>query len=221
MGSMLDRKHLAPGALSVLFLLSACAPPTVATPSLTPVLQLTSPNTSKPSTLHPPSSPTPEPTTAVPSPPPRAVFPTEIYPDPVKRTGAGAVFFDWCPNPVGLRHVSDLPSDTAISLINGLHSGDTHTEKVVTDPALWPVMDQYAYVADQIDLSWLDGTIRPASASAYATVLAAQCGQGIIDYSWTARICPEPCSQNTSESLKEDYFFLDRAGVFLIWFLWP
>jgi hypothetical protein len=26
---------------------------------------------------------------------------------------------------------------------------------------------------------------------------------------------------NSSESLKAEYFFLERGGVFLIWFIWP
>jgi hypothetical protein len=221
MVSILDRRQLVAGALWLSLLLSACAPGVIAPPSFTPASQLTLSSTAHISSPAPLCTPTARPPAVVLSSPPPSAFPTDTYPDPVKRSGTGATFFDWCPNPVGLQHAMGLPPEIAIALINSFHSGDTQTEKVVTDPAMWPVLDQYAYVADQIDPSWLDGTIQPASTSAYAAVLADQCGQQTIDHSWTARICPEPCSENTSASLIADYFFLNRGGVFLIWFLWP
>jgi hypothetical protein len=171
--------------------------------------------------LTPPSPSILQPATAAPSSSPPDAFPTEIYPDPIKGTGSGAGFLDVCPNPVGVDQTSDFPVDTAIPLINTLHSGDSQKEKSVTDPAAWRALAEYAYVGDPIDASWLDGSTQPAANSPYAGALAGQCGQEIIDHSWMARVCPEPCALNSSESLKAEYFFLERGGVFLIWFIWP
>jgi hypothetical protein len=158
--------------------------------------------------------------TLSPSPTPLA-FPTDIYPDPISRTGAEGFPYEWCPNLAGVQSAEAFEADTAVGLINKLHSGDTNTEKSATDPAAWQYISQYAYESGQIDLAWLDGPPQPAVKSPYAQMLAAQCGSDIIDLSWTVTVCPEPCSANTSESLKEDDFFLVRAGTPLIWTIWP
>jgi hypothetical protein len=221
MASILGLRFITTTLSVFIVLLSACSPNEMVTSPSMPEPQSTS------SSVAPAISPVPfrtlstrSPVVVTPSPPPSA-FPTDIYPDPVKRSSTEATFFDWCPNPIGLQQVVELTAEVAIALINDFHSGNVQTLKHVTDPAMWPVYDQYAYTADQIDRSCLDGPIQPANKSAYAGVLAQQCGQETIDYSWTARICPEPCFDNTSASLVADYFFLNRGGVFLIWFIWP
>jgi hypothetical protein len=170
-----------------------------ATPNITPLPSST-----------PPAAPSPTP----------ELFPTEIYPDPVPRSGEGAVFFDLCPNPAGIEDFAGFPIETAIDLVNLLHSGDRQEQMKATDAALWPTLDTYADGSQQIDGYWFDGKVERAVNSPYAATLAGQCGQQTIDQSWTARVCPGPCSQSTSESLKEDYFFLWR-GYALIWMVWP
>ncbi len=202
-------------------LVSACSQAPTAAPSSTAVPTSLERVASATIAPKPTSTLTAKPTSSmVPSAQP-VTFPTEVYPDPVNRTGSGAVSFDWCPNPAGLEQVPDFPADAMIKLINELLSANMEMEKAVTDPAAWPLLDQYAYGSEQIDASWLDGAPQPASNSPYADVLAGQCGQSTINLSWTVTVCPEPCSANTSESLKQDYFFLTRAGTPLIWIVWP
>jgi hypothetical protein len=207
---------------SVCMLLAACSPVEITVPPPTSPPEMT--HTATAPTISPTSvdtkTPTPEITVNPDSSPTSEVFPTEIYPGPVPRTGAGGVPFEWCPNPAGVEHFAGFPIETAIDLINNLHSGDLQKERQATDPAAWPMLDQYAYGTDQLDASWFDGAIQPGLKSPYAQMLAAQCGQDVINQSWTARICPGPCSANTSESLKADYFFLWRGNA-LIWMVWP
>jgi hypothetical protein len=150
-----------------------------------------------------------------------AGFSADVYLPPVPISGQGAVTFGSCPDPDGLEEMAGFPKETAIDLINNLWSGDGTTARLAADPALWPLADQPREPREKIALDWFDGRVQPAARSAYADMLAAQCGETVVSFSWTATICPGPCATNTSESLKEDYFMFWRRDTALIWAVIP
>ncbi len=147
-------------------------------------------------------------------------FEADVYLPPMPPAGEGAVTFPYCPNPAGLEEFTGFPVETALELINNLHSGDLEKMRRATDPALWQSLQNGIPEIGEVTKDWLDGEIFPASESPYAEVLSAQCGAEVVRLSWSAIVCPGPCQPGGSESLKDDYFFLWRNGVALIWLIW-
>ena len=148
-------------------------------------------------------------------------LPTAVYLPPSPTLAEGGALLGGCPNPAGLEDVDGIPDDGAVALVNDFRSGDCERARQAADPALWPILGQCQGRPEPVTASWLDGPAQPARESPYVTSLAHQCGEDLVEASWDLRVCPGPCSSNSSESLKEDYFLLSRAGRLLIWALWP
>lgn len=151
--------------------------------------------------------------------------PTELeYPEEIYRPPLPLQFGAWpattgCPNPEGLQE-SELDSIiVTTSARELLFTGVILREKSVSDPALWPLLP-FANRTDSsgqgFDETWID-SIRKANETAYAQLVHNQCGEELARFTWVAKICPGPCAQNASESLKDDLFFINRAGMWLIW----
>ena len=148
-------------------------------------------------------------------------FVAAVYPPPVSTLAEGGAILAGCPNPSGLEELEGVPDDTAIALLESLWSEDASLSQRASDPALWPILTDLAPRQAQPQPSWLDGSAVPASQSQYASSLAQQCGEALVNASWTFTVCPSPCINNASASLKEDFFVLSRAGQLLIWAIWP
>ncbi len=148
-------------------------------------------------------------------------FAPAVYPPPVATLAEGGAILAGCPNPSGLEELEGVPDDTAIALLESLWSEVATLSQRASDPALWPILTDLAPRQMQPQPSWFDGPAVPASLSQYARSLAQQCGETLVNASWTFTVCPGPCINNTSASLKEDVFVLSRAGQLLIWAIWP
>ncbi len=152
--------------------------------------------------------------------------PTELkYPEDIYKPPLPLQFGSWpatsgCPNHEGLQE-SDLDSTAAIFRASELlFTGVSLREKAVSDPALWPLLPFPSRTdttgLKQFDETWID-TIRKADETEFAQLILNQCGEEVARLTWVAKICPGPCAQNASESLKDDLFFINRAGMWLIW----
>ncbi|MBW8012253.1 MAG: hypothetical protein FVQ83_13620 [Chloroflexi bacterium] len=148
-------------------------------------------------------------------------FPTAVYPPPLPALAEGGAILAGCPNPAGLEELERVSSSTAIMLLEGLWSDDEELTQRAADPALWPNLADISPREVRPQLSWLDGPVVPASESPFASSLMHQCGETLVKASWTFTVCPSECMDNSSASLKEDYFLISRAGRLLIWAVWP
>ncbi len=148
-------------------------------------------------------------------------FPAEVYLSPLPTLAEGGAILAGCPNPAGLEELEVVPEDTAIALLDQFWSGDANQARRAADPGLWPVLADISPREVRPQLSWLDGPVKHASESPYASSLVRQCGETLVKASWTFTICPAECVDNSSASLKEDFFLLSRGGQLLIWAVWP
>jgi hypothetical protein len=148
-------------------------------------------------------------------------FPAEVYAPPLPTLAEGGAILAGCPNPAGLEELEGVPEDTAIALLDQFWSGDSNQAHRAADPGLWPILVDISPREVRPKLSWLDGPVKPAFESPYASALVHQCGETLVKVSWTFAVCSPKCMVNGSASLKEDFFLLSRSGQLLIWAVWP
>jgi hypothetical protein len=152
---------------------------------------------------------------------PNEGFPADIYPSPIPPIAEGGAILDACPNPDGLERLSGITDQEVISMLQQLWSDDTNQARRVSDPGFWPVLSAVSLRDANPQSAWLDGHVRPAAESPFASSLAQQCGEALIDLAWTFTVCTPECQAQNSSSLKEDYFIISRGGQLLVWAVWP
>ena len=150
-------------------------------------------------------------------PPAKVALPTDVYPAalPVSskvtwNVGQG------CPNPAGLQEASMLSVDVALDVLNQLFSGDLNKMRQVTDQAYWPLLAAGGGRTEPIPQDWIS-VPQPARDSPYANLIANACGQDTLDKSWWVKYCAGPCKDARSMSLIGNFYFIQRAGHWLMW----
>lgn len=192
---------------------SSSAPATPPAPATTPVepapVATATATALPPTATMPPPSATPSPTIVA--------LPTDIYP-PALPLSPKVIWIkgQGCPNPVGLQEASTLSIDVALDVLNQLFSGDLDKMRAVTDPAYWPLLTAGEGRAEPLPQDWIR-TPQPARDSPYADLIANACGQDTLDKSWWVEHCAGPCKDVRSESLKGHFYFIQRAGHWLVW----
>lgn len=174
----------------------------------TPVATATA-TTLPPTATMPPPSDTPPPATVT--------LPADVYPPalPVSSKVTWSVS-QGCPNPAGLQKASTLSVDVALDVLNQLLSGDLDKMRQVTDQAYWPLLTAGEGRTEPLPRDWIS-VPQPARDSPYADLIANACGQDILDKSWWVKSCAGPCKDVRSESLIGHFFFIQRAGHWLVW----
>jgi len=192
---------------------SSSAPTVVPAPVTIPVE--TTPVATATATILPPTAMMPPPSD---TPPPATVaLPTDVYP-PALPVSSKVTWIQGqgCPNPAGLQRASTLPVDVALDVLNRLLSGDLDKMRAVTDQAYWPLLTAGEGRTEPLPQDWIS-TPQPARDSPYADLIANACGQDTLDKSWWVKYCAGPCKDVRSESLIGHFYFIQRAGHWLVW----
>ncbi len=221
-------KNIIGGLFLTALLASACQPASMGVVTETTAANSAPTVTRAPATLTPvstvtltqtiPSTVEPNPTRPIAT---QSKFPEEIYPPALPLQFGAWPATSGCPNPAGLQEADDLPVDVVVQVVSELlFSEDIAREKEVSDQALWPLLP----LANRgktgelsgVEEGWID-TVLKASESEYAQLVINQCGEKTAGVTWVAKICPGPCESNSSESLKDDLFFVKRNERWLAW----
>lgn len=215
----------------IILLISSCQPVSTGT-EIPVVIRETSPPTSMPTptptptltatrtpTITPTIEPSPTRHTSTP-----IEFPEEDYPPPLPLLFGAWPATSGCPNHAGLQDVDDLPAEAVIHAVGELlYTGDKLRERAVSDPALWPLLPfasrSERSMSGSVDENWIDSVLK-TNQTDYAKLVINQCGEKTAGVTWVAKICPGPCAANPSESLKDDLFFIQRNGRWLVWALY-
>jgi hypothetical protein len=149
-------------------------------------------------------------------------FSTEIYPpahSPIENT-------NWwgdlsCPNEANIEPASGLSQDDLHRMVLALNSPDILARRQVTDPAVWPLLEDAPWPT-QVWYTETLGTIRPAIPSPYGSFLADACGQGVVNKSVWVQNCGVRCRYNAKSnmwgaSISTHLYILKRNGRWLIW----
>jgi hypothetical protein len=144
-------------------------------------------------------------------------FPEEIYKAPLPLKGGAWPATSGCPDPEELEEMPLLLSETAVTLMQGLSSGNLDRMREVSDPALWPLLNPEGAAKEPITADWI-GKIQLVSDTPFAGLVSAQCGENTMQMSWWFEFCPGPCGGSSgSEALNSQVFVISRNGQWLIW----
>jgi hypothetical protein len=88
------------------------------------------------------------------------------------------------------------------------------------EPGPDPVDDVLAALSAELgdELNEEAVQIGPAEESDYAVLVAESCGQETVDLSWWVMVCSVPCNEETSASLPVDYFLIQSASGWELYF---
>jgi hypothetical protein len=88
------------------------------------------------------------------------------------------------------------------------------------EPGPDPVDDLLAALSAEIgqELNEEEVETGPARQSNYALLVSDNCGQETLDMSWWVMVCSVPCSEETSASLPVDYFLIQTASGWELYF---
>lgn len=144
-------------------------------------------------------------------------FPEEIYKAPTPLSGGAWSATTGCPNPEGVEDMPLLLIETAVTLMQGLNSGNLDQMREVADPALWPLLNPEGVLKESITDAWIR-EIQPVSDSPFTDLVSAQCGENTMRLSWWFEFCPGACSGSGEfEALITQVFVISRNGQWLIW----
>jgi hypothetical protein len=139
-------------------------------------------------------------------------FPSDIYPPPKPfLKPVNGITTNGCPDLTNVGAETDLPSDTAVQLIDALRSGDLETFKKASDQTYWPAPQEV--LTNRENVNPIDIQIHPAIQTPYDGLIRTGCGQETLDLSWWVEL--------GTGALGEHYFLINRSGTWLVWASYP
>lgn len=135
-------------------------------------------------------------------------YPADIYPPPKSfLEPVNGITTNGCPDLTNVGTESNLPSESAIQLINSLRSGELDTYKKASDQTYWPAPQ--AILTTRENVNPADIQVHPAVQTPYDGLIRTGCGQETLDLSWWVEV--------GTGALGEHYFMINRSGTWLVW----
>jgi hypothetical protein len=143
---------------------------------------------------------------------PSTDFPAAIYP-PLKPflKPVNGITTSGCPDLANVSTKTDLPSDTAIQLIDALLSGDLEKFKKASDQTYWLAPQVVLTNSENVNPTQIQ--IHPAIQTPYDGLVRTGCGQETLDLSWWVEV--------GTGALGEHYFLINRSDTWLVWASYP
>ena len=152
---------------------------------------------------------------------------TDLQPEPADFPAWG--FESGCPSLANATRPAPITNEAVDEALAALAAlGRTHADdRALTDPALWPLVDRIWESSEGSlgtgTLTRQDAAIAPAQASAFADLIATNCGASTVEASLWVAVCPvesrNPCDVSRSPSLTGDFVLLRRADYWYLWFV--